>query len=60
MSYTYSFDFGQTFTTVNADDEGRAQINWTPDHSGFYDLMVYATTKDGLETAQYDYFFLVN
>jgi hypothetical protein len=60
VSYTYSIDYGQTFITVDANDEGVAKINWTPDQSGFYDLMVYATTKDGLETAQYDYFFLVN
>jgi hypothetical protein len=60
VSYTYSFDFGQTSITVNADDEGRATANWMPDQSGFHEIMVYATTKDGLETAPYYYYFSVN
>jgi hypothetical protein len=59
VSYTYSFNFGQT-VTVNAGGDGVAQISWTPDQSGFYDLEVYATTRDGLELAPYDYFFSVN
>lgn len=59
VSYTYSFNFGQT-VTVKAGANGTAQINWSPDQSGFYDLEVYATTKDGLELAPYDYFFIVN
>jgi hypothetical protein len=59
VSYTYSFNWGQT-VTVNADDHGVAQLSWTPDQSGFYDLEVYATTRDGLELTPYDYFFSVN
>jgi hypothetical protein len=59
VSYTYSFNFGQT-VTVKAGGDGAAQISWTPDQSGFYDLEVYATTRDGLELAPYDYFFFVN
>lgn len=59
VSYTYSFNFGQT-VTVNAGGDGVAQISWTPDQSGFCDLEVYATTRDGLQLAPYDYIFSVN
>jgi len=58
-SYTYSINFGQA-VTVQAAHDGVAQITWTPDQSGFYDLEVYATTRDGLELTPYDYFFSVN
>ena len=58
-SYTYSFNFG-TPVTVKAGGNGVAQISFTPDQSGFYDLNVYATTKNGLELESYDYDFTVN
>lgn len=58
VSYTYSFNFGPA-VTVEAGGGGAAQISWTPEQSGFYDLEVYATTKDGLELAPYDYYFNV-
>jgi hypothetical protein len=58
-SYTYSFNYGQT-TTVKAGSDGTAQINWTPSQGGFYDLQVYATTKNGLQLAPYDYYFTVS
>jgi hypothetical protein len=59
VSYTYSFNFG-TAVTVEAGPHGVASIDWTPDQSGFYDLNVYATTRDGLQLTPYDYFFTVN
>lgn len=59
VSYTYSFNSGQT-VTVRAGRDGAAQISWTPDQSGFYDLNVYATTRNGLELTPYDYYFTVN
>lgn len=58
-SYTYSFNWGPQ-TTVKADGDGTAKITWTPDQSGWYDLEVYATTKDGTQLFPYDYFFTVN
>jgi hypothetical protein len=58
-SYTYSFNSG-TPVTVKAGPHGPASITWTPDASGFYDLNVYATTKDGVQLMPYDYFFTVN
>ncbi len=58
-SYTYSFNWGQG-TTVAAGAHGDAQISWTPSQSGWYDLEVYATTKDGVQLAPYDYYFTVN
>lgn len=58
-NYTYAFDWGQG-STVKADGQGNAQITWTPTRSGWYDLTVYATTKDGVQLAEYDYFFTVN
>ncbi|WP_051450893.1 hypothetical protein [Actinospica robiniae] len=62
VSYTYSFDWGNTETTVPADANGDAQITWTPtDGDGaFYDLNVYATTKDGTNLTAYDYYITVN
>jgi hypothetical protein len=59
VSYTYSFNFG-TPVTVKAGGNGVAHISFTPDQSGFYDLNVYATTKNGLELESYDYDFTVN
>jgi hypothetical protein len=59
VSYTYSFNGGSD-VTVRAGAKGVARISWTPDDSGFYDLEVYATTRNGLELASYDYFFNVN
>jgi hypothetical protein len=59
VSYTYSVNWG-TGTTVKADGQGDAQISWTPPQSGWYDLEVFATTKDGTQLAPYDYFFTVN
>jgi hypothetical protein len=58
-SYTYGFDWGPG-TTVKADGQGNAQITWTPTQSGWYDLTVYATTKDGVQLTPYDYYFTVN
>jgi hypothetical protein len=58
-SYSYSWDYGTTQTTVKAHD-GRAEISWTPTASGSYDIEVYATLKDGTELLPYDYFFNVN
>jgi hypothetical protein len=57
-SYTYSFNSG-TPVTVKAAPHGAASITWTPDASGFYDLNVYATTKNGIQLTPYDYFFTV-
>jgi hypothetical protein len=59
VSYTYSFNDG-TPVTVKPGPHGVATITWTPDASGFYDLNVYATTKDGIQLTPYDYFFTVN
>lgn len=59
VSYTYSFNFG-TPITVKAGRDGLASITWTPDQSGFYDLDVYATTRDGIQLLPYDYDFTVN
>ena len=58
-SYTYSFNYGPA-VTVKAGAKGAATINWTPTDDGFYDLNVYATTKDGLVLSSYDYYFSVN
>ena len=62
VSYTYSFDWGATETTVAADANGAAQISWTPPQGdgAFYDLNVYATTANGTELSAYDYYFSVN
>lgn len=59
VSYTYSFNSGPA-VTVKAGGNGVARISFTPDQSGFYDLNVYATTKNGLQLEPYDYFFIVN
>ena len=59
VSYTYSFNYG-TPVTVKVGRGHTATVSWTPDQSGFTDLEVYATTKDGLELMPYDYFFTVN
>jgi len=42
------------------DETETGESAFTPDQSGFYDLNVYATTKDGLALTPYDYFFTVN
>jgi hypothetical protein len=60
VSYSYSFDWGSTYTTVQASPNGEAEITWTPPQSGFYDLNVYATTANGTQLLPYDYFFTVN
>ena len=57
VSYTYSFNNGTPVTTGRGH---AATISWTPDQSGFTDLEVYATTKDGLQLTPYDYFFTVS
>ena len=59
VSYTYSFNWGSS-VTVKASNGRGAQISFTPSESGFYDLNVHATTKDGIELAPYDYYFSVN
>jgi hypothetical protein len=59
VSYTYSFNFAQTLT-VKAGGDGVALVSFTPEQSGFYDLEVFGTTRDGLELAPTDYFFIVN
>ncbi|MFC1434879.1 hypothetical protein ACEZDB_29985 [Streptacidiphilus sp. N1-3] len=58
-SYTYSFNSGPE-TTVKAGGKGTATVRWTPTENGYYDLEVYATTKDGVVLAPYDYYFYVN
>ena len=57
-SYTYTF--GGTPVTIKAHGDKPVTISWTPDASGFYDLNVFMTTKDGVQLPAYDYFFLVN
>lgn len=59
VSYSYSFDYGATQTTVPAHG-GRARICWTPTASGQYVIEVYAILKDGTQLAPYDYFFTVS
>ena len=58
-SYSYSFDYGTTQTTVKAHD-GKAELSWTPTATGSYDIEVYAILKDGTELFPYDYFFTVS
>jgi hypothetical protein len=58
VSYTYSF--GDQAITVKARGQEPTKISWTPTQSGWYDLDVYATTKDGIQLAPYDYYFTVN
>ncbi|SFY47027.1 hypothetical protein STEPF1_00233 [Streptomyces sp. F-1] len=60
VSYTYSFDWGGTEQTVDAEADGTATIDWTPPDSGSYAVNVYATTADGIQLATYTYFFDVN
>ncbi|MCU7823915.1 hypothetical protein [Kitasatospora sp. DSM 101779] len=59
VSYTYSVNWGEP-VTVDADGKGRATVHWVPDHSDTYVLEVWATTRDGLVLAPYDYYFTVN
>ncbi|MEU2353708.1 hypothetical protein ABZ599_12205 [Streptomyces misionensis] len=60
VSYTYSFDWGGTEQTVDAEADGTAAIAWTPPDSGSYAVNVYATTADGIQLATCTYFFDVN
>ncbi|MFI9600908.1 hypothetical protein ACIHCX_13640 [Streptomyces sp. NPDC052043] len=59
VSYTYSFNWGPE-VTVKAGAHQAARISWNPSQTGFQDLMVYATTRDGVQLAPYDYVFYVN
>lgn len=59
VSYSYSWDYGTTQTTVAAHD-GKASICWTPTASGSYDLEVYAVLADGTQLSPYDYSFNVS
>ncbi|MGW0708231.1 hypothetical protein ACWD4G_20130 [Streptomyces sp. NPDC002643] len=56
VSYTYSFDSGPE-TTIPANADHGASIDWTPPTDGFHYLSVYATTASGIQLAPYDYFF---
>jgi hypothetical protein len=58
-SYTYAFN-SDPGATVKARGHGDAHISWTPGQSGWYDLVVYATTKNGVQLAPYYYTFTVN
>jgi hypothetical protein len=58
-SYTYSFN-GEEPITIRARAHHTARLTWTPPESGSYDLEVFATTRSGIRTAPYDYFFSVN
>jgi hypothetical protein len=57
--YTCSFDGGPA-TTVKAHGTDPLQLSWAPTQSGWNDLDVYATAKDGTELTANDYSFLVN
>jgi hypothetical protein len=59
VSYTYSFNYGAP-VTVSAGRGHAATVSWTPDQSGYNNLEVYATTKDGLRLMPYDYSFSVS
>jgi hypothetical protein len=60
-SYTYFFTSGGSPTTVEAGDDNQpASITWTPTDSGDNSLLVYATTKDGIQLANSWYSFTVN
>jgi hypothetical protein len=59
VSYTYSFN-GEPGVTVKAGAHHAAPIGWNPSQSGYYDLQVYATTRDGIELVPYDYYFTVS
>ena len=58
-SDTYSLNFGPE-TTVPAGAHGTAQITWTPSESGWYLLVVHATTTDGIQLTASYYDFGVN
>ena len=58
QSFTYSV--GGTSVTVPADSNGTAQITYTPQSGGFYELDVYATAADGSALDTYYYYFIVN
>lgn len=58
-SYTYSVNGGPA-TTIKADGTDPVQLIWTPTASGWYDLNVYGTAKDGTQLTANDYYFAVN
>ncbi len=58
--YTYDFGWGTEAVTVKAGPHGEADFTFTPTASGWYDLQVYATTKDGLRLSTGVYTFIVN
>ncbi|RKE17410.1 hypothetical protein [Streptomyces sp. TLI_171] len=59
-SYTYSFGWGTEAVTVPAGPHGEADFTFTPTASGWYDLQVNATTKDGIRLSTGVYTFIVN
>lgn len=58
-SYTYLINWGDA-VTVKAGRGHEAHVVWTPTDSGYNDIYVMATTKDGIALAAYDYGFTVN
>ncbi|MFF2628965.1 hypothetical protein ACFVUN_24750 [Kitasatospora griseola] len=58
-SWTYSFGWG-TEQTVPAGPNGEADFVHTPTASGWTDMEVWATTKDGIRLASGYYTFVVN
>ncbi|MFD8594182.1 hypothetical protein ACFV1L_04195 [Kitasatospora sp. NPDC059646] len=59
-SYTYAFGWSDQPTTVPAGKHGELDVAWTPPYSGWYYLVVHATTKDGVQLADTYYWFGVN
>ncbi|MFC0433681.1 hypothetical protein [Kutzneria buriramensis] len=59
ISYTYKLDDGSP-VTVPAGADGTATVSITPTTSLSQDLYVTANLADGSQTAQTDYYFLVN
>ncbi|MEV4556529.1 hypothetical protein AB0K51_05975 [Kitasatospora sp. NPDC049285] len=59
-SYTYSFDWGNNPITIPAAAHGEADVIWTPPTSGWYLLIVHATTKDGVALDDTYYSFTVD
>ncbi|MFF7159276.1 hypothetical protein [Streptomyces sp. NPDC008139] len=57
--YTYSVNGGDS-VTVKAGRDHEAHVMWTPSDSGYTNIDVTATTKDGIVLASYDYGFTVN
>ncbi|MFI9782580.1 hypothetical protein ACIHEI_03580 [Kitasatospora sp. NPDC051984] len=58
-SYTYSFGWN-TDQTVPAGPNGEADFTYTPTDSGWTDMEVWATTKDGIRLTSSYYTFVVN